>query len=264
MTENDLLEHILDRLGRSDKSEEIFDADEVKRWPAGALGALVEDKLLKQAEPSESIVCDGCEEYCPMPVTVFPADGNCPARAFIFCDKPADLGRIPVSFDRLQQWRIASGFLAKKLSSMFSFDKTPKSENKGKRWTLGILNGIKKKAQVILIVGKPVRLEMAGHEVPLHELLSLRKGALKIDSEEISRLIDKPAEGSRYRASTGRREQRKRQTQERNEIIRESYRELKESQPGEKSEWYSIQIAKDLEEQGYKISPETVRRNLKK
>jgi hypothetical protein len=41
MTESDLLEHILDRLGRADSAEEIFGADEAAGWPTGALDLLI-------------------------------------------------------------------------------------------------------------------------------------------------------------------------------------------------------------------------------
>ena len=55
MTESDLLEHILDRLGRADSAEEIFGADEAADWPAGALDLLITTGLLRRAEPAQAI-----------------------------------------------------------------------------------------------------------------------------------------------------------------------------------------------------------------
>jgi hypothetical protein len=62
MTESALLENILDRLGRADSAEEIFGADEVADWPAGALDLLIKAGLLRRAEPAHAIECNGC---CP-------------------------------------------------------------------------------------------------------------------------------------------------------------------------------------------------------
>ena len=112
MTESGLLEHIFERLSRADSGEEIFGADEAAQWPGGALEVLIKSGLLGRAEPARVIECDGCERNCFMPVHVRPGDGNRPARAFISCDKPEDVGRVPVELGRLAQWRITGGMLA--------------------------------------------------------------------------------------------------------------------------------------------------------
>lgn len=113
MTESGLLEHIFERLCRADLGEEIFGADEAADWPAGALDLLIKAGLLRRAEPAQVIECNGCEQYCFMPVHVLPAEGNRPARAFISCDKRDDIGRVPVEMRRLAQWKITGGLLAK-------------------------------------------------------------------------------------------------------------------------------------------------------
>ncbi len=69
-----------------------------------AFEVLVKSGLLGRAEPAQVIECDGCERNCFMPVHVRPAEGNRPARAFISCDKPEDVGRVPVELGRLTQW----------------------------------------------------------------------------------------------------------------------------------------------------------------
>ena len=112
MTERDLLEHIFERLCRADSGQEIFGADEAAQWPESALEVLIKSGLLGPAEPAQVIECDGCERNCFMPVYLRPAEGNRPARAFISCDKPEDVGRVPVELSRLAQWRITGGMLA--------------------------------------------------------------------------------------------------------------------------------------------------------
>lgn len=86
---------VLERLGCTDPAKgAFFPWDEVKDWPAGALDGLVANGLLKPSQPMTTVACDGCEENCIMPVTVYPAQDDKPGRAFIICDKRDDIGRI--------------------------------------------------------------------------------------------------------------------------------------------------------------------------
>jgi hypothetical protein len=172
MTESDLLEHIFERLSRADSGEEIFGADEAAQWPGGALEVLVKSGLLGRAEPARVIECDGCERNCFMPVHVRPAEGNRPARAFISCDKPEDVGRVPVDLGRLAQWRITGGILAGAMARLLGFLQAPQEDGAGKRWTLGMLKGNEHKAQITLAVANGVALKVAGHDIPLAEVLT--------------------------------------------------------------------------------------------
>ena len=79
-------------------------ADEVAEWPNGLFERLQRDGLLTRTEPGQSLECWGCERACFMAVNVVAADGERPARAFISCDKPENMGRVPVAFSRLHQW----------------------------------------------------------------------------------------------------------------------------------------------------------------
>jgi hypothetical protein len=56
-----------------------------------------------------------------MPVHVRPAEGNRAARAFISCDKPEEVGRVPVELNRLAQWRITGGMLADTVARLLGF-----------------------------------------------------------------------------------------------------------------------------------------------
>lgn len=178
MTESGLLEHIFERLSRADSGEEIFGADEAAQWPESALEVLVKSGLLKRAEPAQVIECDGCERNCFMPVHVRPADGNRPARAFISCDKPEDVGRVPVELCRLTQWRITGGMLAGAAARLLGFTNPPHEDSVCKRWTLGWLKGEDHKGEVQLSVEGGVALMVAGQNIPLvHTLRSWAKGA---------------------------------------------------------------------------------------
>jgi len=190
MTERGLLEHIFERLSRADSGEEIFGADEAAQWPGGALEVLIKSGLLGHAEPAQVIECDGCERNCFMPVHVRPAEGGRPARAFISCDKPEDVGRVPVALHRLEQWQITGGILAGAVARLLGFTKPPHADGAGKRWALGLLKDKEYKGEVKLSVEGGVTLMVAGQSFPLVHVLKLNKRGLKADKDALLRLAE--------------------------------------------------------------------------
>jgi hypothetical protein len=111
MQAEELLASLKARFGCDTTGRITIQADEVAEWPQGLFDQLIADKLLKQAEPTHTLECRGCEEACYMPVHVFQAEGARPARAFIACDKRDDVGRVAVDFARTRQWHMThSGF----------------------------------------------------------------------------------------------------------------------------------------------------------
>jgi hypothetical protein len=199
MTESDLLEHIFERLSRADSGQEIFGADEAAQWPGGALEAFIKSGLLERAEHTRVIECDGCERNCFMPVHVLPGEGNRPARAFISCDKPEDVGRVPVELGRLAQWRITGGMLGGAVARLLGFTKPPHEDSVGKRWTLGRLKGKEYKGEVKLSIEGGVALMVAGQNVPFVHTLTLNRRGLKADKDAVLRLVEgdtrQPASG---------------------------------------------------------------------
>jgi hypothetical protein len=206
MTEGDLLEHIFERLSRADSGEEIFGADEAAEWPGGALEVLIKSGLLERAVPTRVIECDGCERNCFMPVHVRPAEGKRPVRAFVSCDKPEDVGRVPVELGRLAQWRVAGGMLAGALAMLagalarlLGFTYRPHEDSVGKRWTLGPLKGKEYKGEVKLSTEGGVALTVAGQNIPLVHVLTLNRRGLKADKDALLKLVDgdtrQPASG---------------------------------------------------------------------
>jgi hypothetical protein len=265
MTENGLLEYILDRLGRADSAEEIFGADEAAGWPAGALESLTKARLLHRAQPAQAIECYGCEQHCFMPVHVLPADGHRPARAFISCDKRDDMSRVPVEMAELAQWQITGGQLAKVLARLLGFMHTPLEDSTGKRWALGILKGKEHRGQVTLAVEHGIFLKVAGHDIALAEVLTLNQGKFAADKDELLRLVDKPGGqpgAKRYPPSIARRESRKLDTQKQYQTWQKAYRVLTRKRRNMSDVWYSQQIAKtDI---ANNRDAETIRKHMKR
>lgn len=80
---------------------------ELGEWPADAVVALQSARLLVKARPATRLECPGCEHQCDKPVELYPAEDARPARAYIMCDEPADMGRIPLDLADLEQWRVS-------------------------------------------------------------------------------------------------------------------------------------------------------------
>lgn len=168
----------------------VFGADEVERWADGSLEALVGAGLLNPAPPAQVIECDGCERNCFMPVYVRPVEDDRPARAFISCDKPEDLGRVPVPLDRLRQWRIAAGMLAGAVARLLGFTLPPQEDGARGIWTLGLLRGKEHLGAVTLSLENGGSLAVAGQSVPLTQVLTLSAGALTADRDALIRMVE--------------------------------------------------------------------------
>lgn len=192
MTENGLLENILDRLGASGTAEEMFGADEAAGWPPGALDMLIQSGLLRRAQPTQVIECRGCEEYCFKQVDVLPAEGVSPARALIVCDERDDIGRVPVDFSRLEQWQTTGELIATALAKLLGFSEQPKVVGRN-QWHIGTFKGNNLKSSVKLLAGDGLTLSLAGHTVPLEDMLAIEGKALTLDKAELIRLVDNPA-----------------------------------------------------------------------
>lgn len=265
MNASGLLEHILERLSRAEPDREIIGVAETRQWPDGALSSLIKAEMLQPAQPARVIECDGCERNCFMPVHICAAENGRPARAFISCNKPEDMGRIRVELSTLGQWQITGGQLAKTLARLLGFTQAPRQDDADKRWTLGMLKGNEHKAQVVLALGNGVGLKVAGHDIPLVEVLTLNEGKLAVDKNELLRFVDKPAVPrgtTSYKPSVARREARKLDTQATYKSWQKEYRTLKKKRQNMTDVWYSQQIAKmDI---ANRRDAETIRKHMKK
>src|ERR1700733_4629194 len=181
MTASGLLGHIFERLSRSDSGVEIFGADEAAEWPDGALNALSKAGLLRLAQPAMVIECDGCERNCVMQVYIRPGEDGRAARAFISCDKPEDMGRIPVELCRLKQWQITSATLMDAVVRLLGFSKPPQAEGTCRSWSLGLLEGKENIGTVTLSIENGITLAAGRQSIPLTHALTLDKRGLRAD-----------------------------------------------------------------------------------
>lgn len=218
MTLNDLLGHILLRMEMMAEGSNAFTADEVARWPKGAVDFFVRQRLLSPATPAQQVVCDGCEEGCFMPVEVPPAGTPLSMAPFIICNQRDDISRVGVDPNRLKRWRVAPSLLAGVISGLLGIDQTPRELIRQRFWFLGKANlpggspevflarGLswtdagetfghnrdlrESGSPLIFAPGKPSNGFLPNATlVSLDRLLSIRKDRLALDLEAITRVI---------------------------------------------------------------------------
>lgn len=113
-----MLDRILKRADFLDGS--TFSADEVARWPLGALDHLLAVGLIREIAPADGLVCDECEEACwikPEP-REDPRTGKRVGR--YFCRTNEDLGPFTVDLERLRQWEVSSAGLSEAVARAIS------------------------------------------------------------------------------------------------------------------------------------------------
>lgn len=198
-----------------------------------------------------------------MPVTVYPAADDRPARAFIACDKREDIGRVRVDFRRMQRWQCTDELVANALCRLLAFA-APPSPVESSGWMLGTIKGKKQNAPVKLCIANQAVLQVGGHDIALADVLAFSGGAVSLDKVALLALASKPLAlpvAPKYSRSTAKREARKLATQERYAGWQKAYKDLSRAHPNKSDKWISMQIAKQPAAQG--ANPETIRRNMK-
>ncbi|MDD5641745.1 MAG: hypothetical protein PHX53_08860 [Syntrophales bacterium] len=174
MTLNDLLGHILLRMEMMAEGSNAFAADEMARWPEGALDFFVRQRLLSPATPAHEVVCEGCEEGCFMTVEFPPADALLSTAPFIICNQRDDIGKVRVDPDRLKRWRADLGLLARLISKLLGIDQAPQELVRQRLWFLGKANLAGSSPEVFLARGLTWTDagEIFGHNRDLRESVS--------------------------------------------------------------------------------------------
>ena len=99
---NELLRVILTRADVPEAS--VFSADEVVRWPPGALDLLLRSGLLRETAPANGLVCDQCEEACWIEPDIREDPQTGKKIGVFFCTRREDIGHFTVDLERLRQW----------------------------------------------------------------------------------------------------------------------------------------------------------------
>jgi hypothetical protein len=262
MNYNQALTELITRVDTSDQPVSLS-WDELQLWAEGVLKGFVAVRLLTKDVNASSLQCSGCEYHCFMDV-LLTNDGS--GRAFIVCDHAemqAQMGRINVPPERLQQWQTSAKQLAMLLSDLLGFEIKPEYQKQSASFKLGLLKGNKGRRWVMLQT-QPLALEINRHIVSLGDLLYFDDDVLLIDMVRIDELLNAPPKdmGKAYNPNFIKQEARKLATQVMYQDWNDEYLRLKKKHPDKSDTWCSIQIAKLPIAQGK--DSETIRKNMKK
>lgn len=192
MTGNNALRRILERIGDSVDGVVYLAEEELASWPTGAVVCLTDAGLLRPASPAESVVCDGCERQCAMPVEMQEHfDGPI---AFVFCRTRDDVGRVPVPFDRLRRHQSSGQAIAAYLARALGTRETSIPQSSTRNWPVGIVRG-RRSAYAELAGDGALVMKLAGHTVALTDVLTLQGRALKVDRQRLIQCVDNPVAG---------------------------------------------------------------------
>ena len=187
-----MLSELLDRLAASWRDGVTVSGAELSCWPEDQQSAIRAAGILVPGEPATSVVCDGCERACVMPVHIRSAPSR-QAGAFVVCDKRNDINRVDVTVADLNRWRMTAQSLADGLGRMLNSRPISVRSGAEEGFRLGFVQGKTSRAAAQLRRGTAgLQLVVAGHAHALHDLLSVRDGVVALDVSRLRRLVDAP------------------------------------------------------------------------
>lgn len=214
MTADEALIELLARLDSRRGAFVLINSSELSDWPANVVTVMKSQGLLSQARPAKSAVCLGCERDCVMTVHVMP-DAAGHSQAFIVCDKRKDVGRVPVPLESLDQWQASGDALADMLAELLGLRRSGAASSEAFRWEIGLFKGAKHNSHLALFADGGMLLSLAGHRIPLVEVLTFDGKAFKVDKRKLTRIADQPAlGGGDVESADQRRERLKKRMQE--------------------------------------------------
>lgn len=194
MTPEAVLVELLDRIGAHHGEAVFVTVQELSTWPVGAVAAMKSLGLLAKTRPATTAMCPGCERECVMPVHVLTDAARGP-EAFIVCDKRSDINRVPVPVARLEQWQASGDSVASLLAGLLGLHRSG-SGTDAARWEVGMFKGAKHSSHLVLAVDGKLTLSLAGHSVPVADVLALEGNAFQVDRRTLNRLVDQPVAGA--------------------------------------------------------------------
>ncbi len=192
MNFDDALPTLLERLAAGGDVA-LFSERELSEWPAAAVALLKAERLLVKGPPADAVTCPGCEDDCTMPVGVATTSSGA-MRAFVVCDKRDDVGRVVIAPDMLEQWTSSPGRVADALARTLGLRRG--SDGTGPHWDIGVLKGVKYSAHVVLGIGRALQLEIAGHRLPVADVLELGDTSVILERRALVRCVDNPVAGA--------------------------------------------------------------------
>jgi len=195
MTPEAVLIELLNRLAALHGKMVLINTDELTQWPTEIVEELKTHNLIRKTRPATSVVCTECEEECVRPVHTITETHGDPA-LFLVCEQRNDINRVPISINRLEQWQTSGALLADYLSGSLGLHRPAADSTTDNRWEIGMLKGKKYSSHLVLLTGDFLTLTLAGHSIPLADVLTIENNHILIDKRTLTRLVDQPVAGA--------------------------------------------------------------------
>ncbi|KFB72350.1 MAG: hypothetical protein AW09_002469 [Candidatus Accumulibacter phosphatis] len=206
MNPDDILPTLLDRVAAAGGGAAYFSAQELAVWPASTLARMKEMELLVPSTPAASVVCPGCEEECAMPVEMATTAAGT-LRFFVVCDRREDTAHVPVPRVQLEQWQCSPRLLADGVAKLVGLRRSL-SDDDPRRLDLGVLKGTQASAHVVLHVESALSLHLAGHVLPLSDVLVWTDKGMTVERRALVRCVDNAVAGAGAKESAEKRRER--------------------------------------------------------
>jgi hypothetical protein len=243
VTANEAIAELFGYVGAEGGASAYIGEEALRDWPPNAVAAMKSARLLRRASPATSVVCSGCEEACVMPVESVSALGG-ESVSFVVCDKRDDINRVPVTSDRLRQWRCDARAVAEFVADALALRTRRRQPSDAGLIEVGIALGNRREQMLCVRPDSAVQLVVAARELPLAELVTFTGKQYVIDADAVRDLVDSATTADpKYSPSTARREVAKLETQVRHDGWKRAYRDLKKQKPGMSDVWYSKRTA---------------------
>lgn len=245
MTPEAALIELLGRVGARLGESVTVSTEELNQWPAAAVSALKSQGLLLKARPAKSVICDGCEQDCSMPVqTVTRANGS--VTSFVVCDKRSDTNRVAIAPARLALWRCDAKAVCGFVAASLGLQQTTVPPPDDGSLLIGVARGSKRTQMLCLRVVQGHLTLVAGADgLPLADVIVFENGRFTLDQIVIRHMVDAaPTADPRHTPSTVKREARKMDTRAMYATWQKAFQTLRKKHPGRSDVWYSQQIAK--------------------
>ena len=252
---------LLGRVGARLGESVTVSTEELSQWPAAAVSTLKSQGLLLKARPAKSVICDGCEQDCSMPVQTV-TRANAPVASFVVCDKRSDINRVPVPAARLALWRCDAQAVCGFVASSLGLQPSTLQVSEAGLLPIGIARGNKRTQMLCLRVQGHLALVVGADGMPLADVIGFEDGSFTLDHAVIRQMVDAATTADpRHTPSTAKREARKIDTQAMYATWQKAYRALLKKSPGKSDVWYSQQIAKA--DKVHVRDPSTIKKHMK-
>ena len=134
---NSVLPRLFEHLAGAPDGTVSLGPDDLPDVTVALLEYLVGCGLADVDEPAKSVICAGCEQACPMPITFRQRPSDQSDHSFVACDKRTDIGLIPLAPVRLRRWRLSIEHVARVLAALLKTDGKPAHIPGRRSWRLG-------------------------------------------------------------------------------------------------------------------------------